>query len=54
VAVVSEELNNKMRIWYKYPHKGFLPEGYEKNTKPINPITFNLTKCSLTDHGDYL
>jgi hypothetical protein len=54
VAVVTEELNNGMRIWYKYPHKGFLPEGYEKNTQSINPITFNMNQYSFTEDGDVL
>ncbi len=43
-----------MRIWYKYPHKGFLPEGYQKDTQPINPITFDLTKCVSANNGDVL
>jgi len=43
-----------MRIWYKYPHKGFLPEGYEKDTQAINPITFDLTKCASANNGDIL
>jgi len=53
VAVVSEEINNGMRIWYKHLHKGFLPDGYEKDTQWINPITFDLDKCTLTENGDF-
>ncbi len=43
-----------MRIWYKHPHKGFLPEGYTKDTKSINPITFDLNKTHLTADGDFM
>ncbi len=54
VAVVSEELNNGMRIWYKHCHKGFLPENYGKDTNAINPIEFDLNKYTLTDDGDFM
>lgn len=43
-----------MRIWYKYPHKGFLPENFEKDTQSINPIVLNLNKNDLADDGDYM
>jgi hypothetical protein len=43
-----------MRIWYKHPHKGFLPENYDKDTLPINPIILNLNKNNLTNDGDFM
>jgi hypothetical protein len=42
-----------MRIWYKHPHKGFLPEGYEKDSEPINPIIFNLNQNNVTNTGEF-
>ncbi|CAF2968803.1 unnamed protein product [Rotaria sp. Silwood2] len=52
IVVVFEEIKNGMRIWYKHPHKGFLPEQYTKNTDPINPIELNLNGNNLTSDGD--
>lgn len=42
-----------MRIWYKNPHKGFLPENFDKDTKTINPIILKLDQNNLTVNGDF-
>ncbi|CAF0875568.1 unnamed protein product [Adineta steineri] len=54
VFVVSEDLQNGMHIWYKHCHKGFLPENFTKDTETINPIEFDLSKCNLTNEGDFI
>jgi hypothetical protein len=53
-VVVSEQIIDGMRVWYKHPHKGFLPEKYEKHTQPINPIEFDLNKCTLAEKGVFM
>jgi len=53
VAIVFEKIENGTRFWYKYPHKGFLPEGYTKDTPTVNPITLNLDKNITADDTTY-
>jgi hypothetical protein len=52
VMVVLERLVDGMRIWYKHPHKGFLPENYTKDSQMINPISYDLNNCRLSENGD--
>ena len=52
VMVVSERLDDGMRIWYKHPHKGFLPENYTKDSQMINPISYDLNDFHLSENGD--
>jgi hypothetical protein len=43
-----------MRIWYRHPNKGFLPDGYTKDTQTINPMQIHLDKNNLTTDGDLM
>jgi hypothetical protein len=43
-----------MRIWYKHPDKGFLPERYGKDTQPINPIVFDLNTTNVKSNGEFM
>jgi hypothetical protein len=54
VAVVAEVVNDGMTIWYKHSNKGFLPDGYEKDTEPINPILFDLNQNNVNKTREYV
>ena len=52
VYVVFEELKQGKRFLYKHNDKGFLPENFNQQTKPLNPIEFDINTQTLWPNGD--
>ncbi|CAF3437155.1 unnamed protein product, partial [Rotaria sp. Silwood2] len=53
VFVVSEKLENGMRIWSVHRDKGFLPKNFTRHTRSVNPIEFDINESNLTFEGDF-
>ncbi|CAF3067375.1 unnamed protein product, partial [Rotaria sp. Silwood2] len=53
VFVVSEKLQNGMRIWSAHRDKGFLPKNFTRDTRSVNPIEFDINESNLTFEGDF-
>jgi hypothetical protein len=53
VYVVLERLQNGRYFWIKHRDKGFLPNGFTRDTSSINPMVFHLNRNPLTSDGDF-
>ena len=51
--VILEKMIEKKPVGIKHPHKGFLPDGYTKETPLMNPISFVLNPNNFENQGNY-
>lgn len=52
IYAVYEQVENGTRTWFIHSDKGFLPNRYNENTIPSNPICINLRNMLLSNDGD--
>ena len=51
-AVYQKTLPDGKKCWIKDRDKNFLPDGYQRDTIPVNPITIPLNQMVRTEDGN--